>query len=145
MANQSLSNHRRYYIPHHFIFYPVVSILLVISLYKVVIDKGNRDIWLIIGLLVILLGWLSFMMRQHYALTCQDRIVRLEMRLRYYQITGKRLEDIEHLISFDQLASLRFASDEELIRLIEKTLVENLSPRDIKAAIRYWNADNMRV
>lgn len=85
------------------------------------------------------------MMRQHYALTCQNRIVRLEMRLRYYQLSGKRLEDIEPRISFDQLAALRFASDEELIILIEKTLQENLTPRDIKTAIRYWNADNMRV
>lgn len=145
MTKQSFSNHVRYYIPHHFIFYPVVCILLFFSLYKVVNDEGNRDTWLIISALVIILGWLSFMMRQHYALTCQNRIVRLEMRLRYYQLSGKRLEDIEPRISFDQLAALRFASDEELIILIEKTLQENLTPRDIKTAIRYWNADNMRV
>lgn len=145
MAKQSFDSHIRYYIPHHFIFYPVASVLLWISVYHAVYDEGSRGAWLIISFLVILVGWLSFMMRQHYALTCQNRIVRLEMRLRYYQLSGRRLEEIEPQLSFEQLAALRFASDEELPGLIEKTLQEGLSPHDIKAAIKHWYADNMRV
>ena len=85
------------------------------------------------------------MMRQHYALTCQNRIVRLEMRLRYYQLTQKRLEAIEDQLSFGQLAALRFASDEELVPLLEKTLREKLSPDAIKKAIHHWQPDQMRV
>jgi hypothetical protein len=85
------------------------------------------------------------MMRQHYALVCQNRIVRLEMRLRYYQITGKRFELIEDRINFKQLAALRFASDEELPGLIDKTLEQNLPPAVIKQSIRHWLPDHMRV
>jgi len=88
---------------------------------------------------------LSFMTRQHYALTCQNRIVRLELRLRYYQLTNQRLEIIENQLSFKQLAALRFASDEELVGLIKRTLEENLSPADIKKSINNWVADTMRV
>lgn len=85
------------------------------------------------------------MMRQHYALICQNRIVRLEMRLRYYQLTQKRLEAIEDQLSFGQLAAVRFASDEEFVPLLEKAIREKLSPDEIKKAIKNWQPDYMRV
>ncbi|MFT3949392.1 MAG: DUF6526 family protein [Agriterribacter sp.] len=145
MQHQDYKNHIRYYPPHHFIFYPVITILLGTALYKYFSDKVNNAIWLMIALLVVLAGWLSFMMRQHYALTLQNRMVRLEMRLRYFQLTGKRLEDMEDRISFGQLAALRFASDEELEPLMQRTLSENLSPAQIKKSIKNWTPDLMRV
>ncbi len=85
------------------------------------------------------------MMRQHYALGNQNRIVRLELRFRYYVITGKRLEPLESKLSFGQLAALRFASDEELAALVERALKENLSDRQIKKLIVRWLPDHMRV
>lgn len=145
MQHQSYKNHIRYYPPHHFVFYPVIAILLGTALYKYFTDDANNASWLIIALLVTLTGWLSFMMRQHYALTLQNRIVRLEMRLRYFQLTGKRLEDIENKISFAQLAALRFASDKELEDLIQRTLADKLSPTQIKESIKNWAPDLMRV
>ena len=98
-----------------------------------------------ISILFILLGWLSFMMWQHYSLTNQNRLVRLEMRLRYYQLTQKRLEDIEPGLSFSQLAALCFASDDELPGLIQQTLDNKLSPDAIKRSIKNWLPDTMRV
>jgi len=85
------------------------------------------------------------MLRQHYALGNQNRIVRLEMRLRYYQLTQKRFEPLEQQLSFNQIAALRFASDEELIELIRRAINESLSPKDIKKAIQNWTPDYMRV
>ena len=85
------------------------------------------------------------MLRQHYALGNQNRIVRLEMRLRYYQLTGKRLEPLEEKLSFGQIAALRFASDAELLPLMERAEKENLSPKQIKQAIQNWQGDYMRV
>ncbi len=67
------------------------------------------------------------------------------MRLRYYQLTQKRLEDIEPRLSFSQLAALRFASDEELPGLIEKTLHDGLSADMIKKSVTNWMPDDMRV
>lgn len=145
MQPQHYKNHIRYYPQHHFIFYPVIAILLGVSLYKVIVDNTNFSLWLMIAILIVVMGWLSFMMRQHYSLTLQNRIVRMEMRLRYFQLTGKRLESIEDKISFGQLAALRFASDDELEPLIQRTLAENLSPGEIKKSVNRWIPDMMRV
>lgn len=144
MKEQHHSNYRRYYPPHHFVFYPILLVLLIISIYYISRYPDDAS-WKLIAALVLLLAWLSFMLRQHYALTLQNRIIRLELRLRYFQLTGKRLEKIEPLLTFRQLASIRFASDEELPALIERTLKENLRSSEIIKSIEKWNADHMRV
>ena len=72
------------------------------------------------------------MLRQHYALLLQNRIVRLEMRVRYFQMSGKRFEPVEQKLNFNQIAALRFASDSELPALVDRALKENLSPDAIK-------------
>jgi hypothetical protein len=69
----------------------------------------------------------------------------LELRFRYFAITGKRLELLEPDLSFAQLAALRFASDEEFAPLVERTLKENLSAQQIKKLIVHWLPDHMRV
>jgi hypothetical protein len=85
------------------------------------------------------------MTRQHYALTNQNRTVRLEMRLRYFQLTGVPFDQVENRLSFSQLAALRFASDPELVALIQRALDQNLDPGAIKNAIQNWHPDHMRV
>ena len=145
MAKQNYSNHAKYYIPHHFIFYPVSAILTGLSIYFAIKFPDRQLEWLMFAAVILLIAWLSFMMRQHYALTPQNRIIRLEMRLRYFQLYGKRFEPIEAKLKFKQIAALRFASDEELPLLLERTLQENLSARSIKKLITDWQGDHMRV
>jgi hypothetical protein len=145
MSKQNYSNHRKYYFPHHFIFYPVAGILIALSIYFGIQNHERKTEWYMIAAVVFLIGWLSFMMRQHYALVPQNRIIRLEMRLRYFQLYGKRFEPIEAKLRFRQIAALRFASDEELPLLLERTIQENLSARSIKKLISDWQADHMRV
>ena len=145
MANQQYKNHTRYYIPHHFVFYPVIIILFVICIKNYFARQPGNDIWLMMAALVFVIGALSFMLRQHYALNNQNRIVRLEMRLRYYQLTQRSFNPIEKQLSFNQLAALRFAGDEELLPLIEKTLAGKLSPNAIKKLVKDWQEDDMRV
>lgn len=145
MSAQQFSNHVRYYTPHHFIFYPVVLVLEAGAVYQIFNDPALRMVWVFIALLILLTGWLSFMLRQHYALTLQNRIVLLEMRYRYLVLTGKSFEPLEAQLSFSQIAALRFAPDEELQALVEKTLKEALSSNVIKQQIRNWKADYMRV
>lgn len=145
MKEQEYKNHTRYYPAHHFVFYPLVLLLLGISIRSIINDPGNRWEWIIITALAVMIGWLSFMVRQHYALTCQNRIVRLEFSLRYYQLTGHRLEEIEAQLTFGQIAALRFASDAELPELITRTLADNLEPDAIKRSIKSWQPDHMRV
>jgi len=145
MAKQQYHNHSKFYIPHHFVFYPVVTALTIIGIRQALKHPDRSLEWMAICSIFILLAWLSFMMRQHYALNLQNRIVRMEMRLRYFQLTQKKLEDIESRLSFSQLAALRFAPDEELIGLIQQTLDNNLSSDEIKRSIKNWLPDMMRV
>jgi Family of unknown function (DUF6526) len=145
MARQNFQNHIRYYAPHHFIFYPLLLIALFASVVAYSHHPEQREVWIAIIVIIIFIGWSSFMMRQHYALGNQDRIVRLELRFRYYVITGKRLEPLESNLSFRQLAALRFASDEELATLVDRVQKENLSAHQIKNLIVHWMPDHMRV
>lgn len=85
------------------------------------------------------------MLRQHYALTLQNRMVLLEMRFRYFTLTNQRLELLEDKLNFGQIAALRFASDEELPELIKKAIADGLSGDDIKRLIKNWLPDNRRV
>lgn len=142
---QNYKNHIRFYIPHHFIFYPSIGLLLAFAIWKAFIDHSNSTVWVFMAVMLLLVGWLSFMLRQHYALTLQNRIVVLEMRYRYFSITGTKLESLEPKLTFGQIAALRFASDEELPDLLQRTLVEKLSPSDIKKSIQNWLPDNRRV
>ena len=145
MARQNFKNHIRYYTTHHFIFYPLLLIALIASVVAYNHHPEQEELWIAVIAIFIFIGWSSFMMRQHYALGNQDRIVRLELRFRYFITTGKRLEPFESNLSTGQLAALRFASDEELPALVERTLKENLSALQIKNLIVHWLPDHMRV
>ncbi len=145
MSVQNYQNHIRYYPAHHFIFYPVVITAAGICLYFRYTNPDQILIWTSFTAVFIIIAWLSYLMRQHYALTNQNRIVRLELRLRYYMLTQKNLSSIEHKLTFAQLYALRFAHDSEFIPLLQKTLDENLSPDIIKKSIKNWLPDEMRV
>ncbi|MFD1141535.1 DUF6526 family protein [Larkinella insperata] len=145
MKTQNYENHVRYYPPHHFVFYPVVLLLLGVSIYFTLNDKEHSALWLFLALLVAVVTGLALMLRQHYALNNQNRLVRLEMRFRYYVLTHQRLELLEDRLSFGQLAALRFASDAELPGLVQRALAENLNPDQIKKSITHWQPDHMRV
>lgn len=145
MEKQRYENHVKYYPLHHFIFYPLLLAAIIYSAIKSFADSSIDKEWLFLTIAFIFIGWLSFMVRQHYALGNQNRIVRLEMRLRYYQLAHQRFEDVERRLSFQQLAALRFAGDDELLALIQRTLNENLSGKAIKHSIKNWLPDEMRV
>ncbi|WP_018626706.1 DUF6526 family protein [Niabella aurantiaca] len=145
MAVQNFDHHVRYYVPHHFIFYSVLLLLEIAAVYQIFHDPPLKSVWIFMAILVLVITWLSYMLRQHYALTLQNRIVVLEMRHRYFFLTGENFESLERQLSFSQIAALRFASDEELQPLIESTLKEGLPSLEIKQRIRNWKADNRRV
>lgn len=105
----------------------------------------DKLIWAFISAVFIVLFSLAFMLRQHYALTLQNRIVLLELRYRYFSLTGKRFETIEVQLKDEQLFALRFAPDDEFLALITRTLAENLSSLEIKKAIINWKGDYERV
>jgi hypothetical protein len=145
MKNQNYRNYKMYYSPHHYIFLPLMVILMIYGAVNAFKDEPHRLVWVLFSMLSFCILYLAVMLRQHYALGNQDRIVRLEFRLRYIELMGKRSKDIENKISFSQIAALRFADDTEFVCLLEKALKENLSAGEIKSLVGNWQEDKMRV
>lgn len=145
MKKQSYSNHKRYYTPHHFIFLPATGAMTVIGTWKAFSDPTYRLEWTLFAILSFCLLYLAVMMRQHYALGNQDRIVRLEFRLRYFELYGESSRKVEEQLSFGQIAALRFAGNDEFKMLLERALKEKLNGDQIKRAINDWQADEMRL
>jgi len=145
MKKQNYANHIRFYIPHHFILLPIVLGLTAFSIRNACVYEQQRLIWIFLSVLSFSLCFLVFMVRQHYALGNQNRIVRLEFRLRYYELFGESAQKIESSLTFSQIAALRFANDDEFKILLNKALKEHLSSDKIKKSIHDWQADNMRL
>lgn len=142
---QNYQNHRSFYTPHHFVFYPLILIFTAVCVRLSITFPEQHFLFIALAIAFIFIGWLSYMMRQHYALGNQDRIIRLEFRLRYFQLTGKPFDALEEQLSFRQIAALRFASDGELLALIQEAVDKKLSGNEIKKSIKNWKADYMRV
>ena len=95
-----------------------------------------------LGLTLILLAFASRLQ----ALKAQDRVIRLEERLRYLELLSPELAKRARQLSTGQVVALRFASDEELPGLAERTLNgEFAKTKEIKQAIKNWRGDYLRV
>jgi hypothetical protein len=146
---QSFANHTRFDPLFHFFLLPVFALGLVLSLVHFFAHLGEGDLrdhlhsGLIVLLAVALLLWL-FKTRL-YALRVQDRIIRLEERLRLMQLLPERLRGRIPELTESQLCGLRFASDGELPALAERALNEKLSRKDIKKSVQNWRPDYSRV
>jgi hypothetical protein len=145
MKKQNYSNHKRYYAAHHFIFLPMMIMFIAVGIIKSYNDSANAIVWRLFSLLSFAILYLAIMLRQHYALGNQNRIVRLEFRLRYYQLFGASSAKAEQQLSFAQIAALRFTDDTEFKSLLQKALDENMSGDSIKQSITNWHADEMRL
>ncbi len=146
---QSLSNHTRWDPPFHFFILPVFALGLILSLIHFFAHITEGDLrehihaFLLILLAVAFLT-LAFKARL-YALKVQDRVIRLEERLRLMQLLPEPLRSRIPELTESQLCGLRFASDAELPKLTERALNEKLSRADIKKAIQTWRPDYWRV
>ncbi len=145
MKAQNYKNHKKYYPPHHFIYLPLLGILQVVAIWKIFTDDAHQLTWILFAVIMFLLIYLTLMVRQHYALGNQDRIIRLEFKQRYFELFGKRSDEVEERLNFGQIAALRFAYDEEFKALLHKALTQNISGDEIKKSISSWKPDHHRV
>lgn len=141
--NQNFGNHARFYAPFHFFVAPVLLLNVVWSIVRLVRAFSLEGI---VALLVaVALFALAFTARV-MALTVQDRVIRLEMRLRMQELLAPELRARIPEFTVDQLVSLRFASDAELPDLARKVLEEKLTDRKaVKKLIREWQPDLLRA
>lgn len=139
---QNLKNHTMLDPPFHFFLAPVGVVLLILSIIEVWRNPG----WMT-GVHVLVVIWIIVLVfkTRLYALKVQDRVIRLEERLRLAAVLPASLQPRIGELSIDQLIGLRFASDAELASLVEKTLGGNWSRKQIKEAIQNWKPDNWRV
>jgi hypothetical protein len=146
---QTLANHTRWDPPFHFFVLPVLALGLLLTLVHFFAHISHGDVrdhvhaFLMILLAVALLTWM--IKTRLYALKVQDRVIRLEERLRLSQLLSEALRSRIPELTEDQLCGLRFASDAELPKLAERAMNEKLSRADIKKAIQNWRPDYWRV
>ncbi len=139
---QSAANHTKYDPITHFVLMPIFVINLGLSIYWAVHDPERRlglDLWLVVLALALIL--VNMKMRI-YSLRVQDRLIRLEERLRVAALASAAEAS---RLSPGQLIALRFASDEELPMLVTHTLGEGLTSRQIKERITSWRPDSVRI
>lgn len=134
---------------HHFVLMPLALLMAGYTVLRYTKVAGNDDqtarLWFSVAALAIIgLGVLT-MLRQHYALQLQDRICRLEVRQRYFEVSGQRFAALEKQLTLSQILSLRLAGDAELPALAQAAAAEKLLPKDIQARITDFQFDTMRV
>lgn len=141
---QNYSNHTRLYPAHHFILTPITVAALAIA-FAIIGESesvSKQDVFNVLAASALIL--VAFISRI-YAIKNQNRIIRLEMRYRYFELTGKSFNEKESQLSLSQIIALRFAGNDELLPLIDKCIAEKLSNKQIKQSITNWQADYKRV
>jgi len=147
-AAQNYKNHVRWDPAWHFFMVPMLMLNIAFAAYKLVHDwhlENNHHAvfgwWIVLSIVL----FMVIMKSRMYALKVQDRIIRLEERLRLAALLPAEELASSHALTEDQLIGLRFASDGELPRLVARTLTENLTRKQIKEAIVNWRPDTFRV
>jgi hypothetical protein len=139
---QSFANHTRWDPLYHFFVLPVFFISVLGAIIHLVRHPGLHSAWLF---LLSVAATIAVLRSRFYASRVQDRIIRLEERLRLATVLRDPLRGRIMELTEGQLIALRFASDGELTGLVERALSEKLSRADIKKAIHTWRPDYWRV
>jgi len=139
---QTYASHVRYDPLYHFFLLPVAGLMVLGSIWAVITNPGMHSArYLVFSVFLLILT----LKTRTYSLRQQDRIIRLEERLRLASVLPEGLRPRITELSDSQVIALRFASDAELPGLVQKTLSENLAPKQIKQSITAWRPDYSRI
>jgi hypothetical protein len=140
---QSFQNHARIVPAYHVFAFGLIAANTLWSIYRVFTDFSVDRL---MGLAVAIALLLLFFYARVFALRVQDRVIRLEMRLRLAQLLPPDLRPRINELTVGQLCALRFASDAELPELTRRVLSDNIKDRKtIKQMVRTWEADWLRA
>ncbi|MGA2047960.1 MAG: DUF6526 family protein [Terracidiphilus sp.] len=139
---QSLKNHARLDPPYHFVLSAVLAVNLFIVLCYTWKNLNYFTEWLVVLSIAVFIPLLKL---RSYPLKVQDRVIRLEERLRLQALAPAEWHAQIYRLSEDQLIALRFASDDEVVALAKQALEENLTRKQIKERIKSWRPDDWRV
>jgi hypothetical protein len=139
---QTYKNHVHLVPLYHFLTFSAMLILIAGAVYNLITCTTDQVLpSSLLLLLVFTLISVSFHTRS-FALKVQDRAIRAEENFRYFVLTGNPLP---RSLTLYQIIALRFASDEEFVSLVERALREDLTPKQIKKAVKNWKADYHRA
>jgi len=139
---QGFKNHGRYDPPYHFFLTFITIANLVISIVYLVHHLSFYPVWFVVLSVAAVVA--LFRMRT-YPLKVQDRVIRLEERIRLQALAPAEWHTQIYRLNEDQLIALRFAADDEVVELAKQALEHNLNRKQIKERIKDWRADNWRV
>ena len=141
MKEQNYKNHRRLVPSYHGFTLLLLIAFIIGSIRNFYLAPGDiYDASLLVAAAIILTS--LYFHSRGFALKAQDRAIRAEENLRYFILTGKRMDQ---RLTTKQIVALRFASDEEFPSLARKAIDENLDSNTIKKSIRNWRGDWHRV
>ncbi len=144
-APQTFQNYSRFDTKFHFTLIPLLLLNVIASIVWTVRHHAQHPhlgYWIIAMSCVLV--WMALLTRQ-YALRNQDRLIRLEERLRLAALLPTADSGFIQQLTTRQLIALRFAPDAELPTLARRALAENLSSKQIKESIQSWRPDNERI
>jgi hypothetical protein len=140
---QSYKSHRRYVPAYHFFALPIIAINVIVETVRLVRSPTLYHVWLVLFAvaLAVFVNFARFM-----AARVQDRVIRLEERMRLERLLPEDLHGRIEELRPSQLVALRFASDEEVPGLTRRIFDSELTKADqIKKEIRTWRPDHLRM
>lgn len=140
---QSFSNHTRWYPFGHFFIAPILFLNLVYQAYALYKDYEYSHVWLVVMSFMLVCMHIAARLQ---ALKAQDRVIRLEERLRYRELLSPELARKASELPAGMIIAMRFASDAELPEIAEAAVSGKFeSSKALKQAIKNWKADHHRV
>jgi hypothetical protein len=144
-SEQNLKNHGRLDPPVHFVLFAILVANLVFSVIHMIHHRQDAYFagpWFVVLSLAVFIPFVKLRM---YPLKVQDRVIRLEERIRLQALAPTEWHSQIYRLSEDQLIGLRFAADDEVVELAKLALEQNLDRKQIKERIKSWRADNWRI
>lgn len=142
---QTYKNHTRFDPIWHFFIAPMLLVDIFFSIYVTIHHwpehRALFSWWIVMAIILLL----AVGKARAHAMTAQDRIIRLEEKLRFAALLPPDLLARSQALTVRQIIGLRFASDDELPSLVKRALDENLTEKQIKQAINKWRPDYLRV
>lgn len=140
---QTFATHRRWIPAYHFFALPVLLINVFVVAARLARNPSLINGWAVLVSIALVTG--IFVLRG-MPLRAQDRIIRLEERIRLERLLPADLRGRMDQLTAAQLIGLRFAPDDEVAELTRRSLDGELRSRDdIKRAIKSWRPDTLRV
>jgi hypothetical protein len=140
---QNYANHRRFIPMYHIVAFGILGINQIWAIVRLVRFPSWETAFAVLLAFALLC---VFFFARLFPLKAQDRLIRLEMRLRLQHILPADLKPRILDLTYEQLIGLRFASDAEMTDLVRDVLTNNIADREtIKKKIKDWQGDYLRV